>query len=321
MRKRLISGLLTVLVVGVLLYLAAGYVVYTTVGNVQHNCDQHRTNRPDHFTNISLWPELDLSAYFMPTYEAVRFPSRNPAWQLSGWYVERDPVAPVVIFVDGLNGCKYAQAVLVPGGMLWRNGFNVLFLDLHDTGDSTIDDGYATIGMDEALDVAGAWDWLITAKGFTPERIGLSANSLGTAATLYAFVDEPRMAALFLQSPIANLPQVIREELDRLGYPAWLAPGGIIMARLLTGINIVERSPLTEIAQVGQRPVFVVHSTADTRVRVDHSQQLETAATQAGANVTFWYVDDATHVRTPAFYPVEYEQHLVTFFRDALANQ
>lgn len=321
MRKRMIIGVTSVLVLLAVAYLAAGYLVYNQLGYVEHSCDRHRPNRPDNFTNISEWPAMDFPAYFMATYEEVRFLSRNPAWELSAWYVAGDPNAPAVILVDGLGSCKYAQSVLVPAGMLSRNGFNVLLLDLHDTSDSTIDDGYSTIGTDEYLDVQGAWDWLITKQGFAPEQIGILGNSLGGAVTLYAFADEPRMAALFLNSPIANLPQVIREELVRVGYPSWLAPGGLLAARLLTGQNIVARSPLTEIQRVGDRPLFVTHSASDKRVAIHHSQQLEAAAKAVGANATFWYVTGADHLRAPALYPQEFEAKLVGFFQGALASK
>ncbi len=318
MRKRIILGITTILILAAALYFAAGYVVYTRLGDVRHSCDHHLPNRPDNFTNIDQWPALDFAPYQMGSYESVRFPSRNTPLQLSGWYVPGDPDAPAIIMIDGLGGCKYAQASLVPAGMLWRNGFNILLLDLHETGDSDIDDGYSTIGMDEYLDVEGAWDWLIAQKGYAPEQIGISANSLGGAVALYAFVDEPRMAALFLNSPIANLPQVIREELTRVGYPSWLAPGGILVARLLTGQNIVARSPLIAIQQIGKRPVFVVHSTDDKRVAVHHSQELEAAAKAVGANVTFWYVNGADHMRIPAVYPDEFEARIIGFFRNTL---
>lgn len=320
MRKRIIVGLTTGIVLAALVYLGAGYVVYTQLGNVRHSCDTHLTNRPDHFTNISKWPELDYTPYFMAQYEEVHFPSRYANLQLSAWYVAGEPNAPAVILVDGLGGCKYAQAVLLPAGMLARNGFTVLILDLHDTGDSAGDDGYSTIGIDENMDIQGAWDWLIAEKGFTPGRIGISGNSLGGATALYAFVDEPRMAALFLNSPIANLPQVIREELTRVGYPSWLAPGGLLMAQLLTGRNLVERSPLTEIQRMGNRPVFVIHSTADKRVAIHHSQQLQAAAEGRGEHVTFWYVEGADHMRIPAVYPAEFEEKIVTFFHTALSD-
>jgi dipeptidyl aminopeptidase/acylaminoacyl peptidase len=320
MRKRIMIGLTILIVLVTLLYLAGGYIVYTRLGNVRHSCDTHLTNRPDHFTNISKWPELDYTPYFMKQYEEVHFPSRYAKLQLSAWYIAGDPQAPAVIVVDGLGGCKYAQAALLPAGMLARNGFTVLILDLHDTGDSAGDDGYSTIGTDENMDIQGAWDWLIAEKGFTPDRIGISGNSLGGATALYAFVDEPRMAALFLNSPIANLPQVIREELTRVGYPSWLAPGGLLMAQILTGKNIVARSPITEIQRVGTRPVLVIHSANDTRVAIHHSRQLEAVAKAARADVTFWYVDGADHMRIPAVYPLEFEEKIVGFFRATLSD-
>jgi len=302
-------------------YLGAGYMVYSQVGYVEHSCDRHLSNRPDHFANINNWAAMDFTPYFMQPYEEVHFPSRQSAWDLSAWYVAGDPKAPAVILLDGIGSCKYTQSVLLPAGMLWRNGFTVLLLDLHDTGDSAIDDGYSTIGMDEYLDVQGAWDWLVTEKGFAPEQIGVLGSSLSGAVTLYAFADEPRMAALFLNSPIANLPQVIREELVRVGYPSWLAPAGLLAARLVTGQNLVARNPLLEIQRIGNRPVFVSHSADDKRVAVHHSQQLEAAAKAVGANATFWYVTGAEHLRAPAVYPEEFETKLVGFFRGALASK
>lgn len=142
MQKRIIIGLTSIMVLLAVAYLAVGYLVYNQLGYVAHSCDRHRPNRPDHFTNISAWPAMDFPAYFMDNYQEVRFPSRNPDWELSAWYVAGDPKAPAVILVDGVGSCKYTQSLLVPAGMLWRNGFTVLLLDLHDTSDSTIDDGW-----------------------------------------------------------------------------------------------------------------------------------------------------------------------------------
>ena len=126
--------------------------------------------------------------------------------------------------MDGLGGCKNSIAVLVPAGMLHCNGFNVLLIDLRDTGDSTFQDGRSTIGNEEHHDVLGAWDWLVNEKGIDPERIGVFANSLGGANANYAFSAEPRIAAIFLQSTFGDLQQIISAELARSGYPTLLAP-------------------------------------------------------------------------------------------------
>ena len=228
--KVLIGIAIALVVLLVVAYFGMGYVIYDKLGNVKGSCDEHLANRPDNFALHPEWPAgFDVSPYFMTAYEAVKFPSRDPGIEVAGWWIpSRTRAAPAVILVDGLGGCKNSIAVLCPAGMLWRNGFNVLLIDLRDTGDSTFEDGRSAIGNEEYRDVLGAWDWLVKEKGFDPKRIGLFANSLGGANANYAFSEEPRVAALFLQSTFGNLQQVIAAELERDGYPTFLAPGALV---------------------------------------------------------------------------------------------
>jgi fermentation-respiration switch protein FrsA (DUF1100 family) len=259
----------------------------------------------------------------MTGYEAVKFPSRDPGIEVAGWWIPAsppDPAAPAVILVDGLGGCKNSIAVLVPAGMLWRNGFNVLLIDLRDTGDSTFQDGRSTIGNEEHRDVLGAWDWLVQEKGIDPKRIGLFANSLGGANANYAFSEEPRIAALFLQSTFGNLQQIIAAELARNGYPTFLSPAALAMGSVVTGENLFARSPVETIRKATGRPVYIVHTHADTRIDINQSEQLAAAAAAAGAKVTTWFPEKGEHVQTPAVYPQEFEQRMVDFFRVALGQ-
>ena len=310
-----IIALLAVVLLGVVAYFVLGYVVYTRLANVRGSCDMHLANRPTYFTNITGWEKSDFSPFFMPTYEEVRFSSRQADLQISGWYVEAGPHAPVIIVVDGLGGCKYAQATLVPAGILWRDGFNVLMIDLRNTGDSDSDNGYSSIGNKEYLDVLGAWDWLVQEKNFAPGEIGVLGNSLGAAAVLFAFQHEPRMAAIALNSPFANLSQIIREEMQNNGFPGFLAPAAIWMGRIVSGENLVEHNPVEALLSAGNRPVWVVHSTGDTRIGIHHSYALQAAAQQAGINAIFWFMDGVAHVRAPGIFPEEFRARLGGFFR------
>jgi uncharacterized protein len=319
MGGRVMLGLLVFVLLIVVAYFAVGYLVYTRLANVRGSCDMHLANRPDHFTNITNWPVSDFSPFFMPIYEEVRFPSRRPELQISGWYVEADPDQPVIIVVDGLGGCKYAQAALVPAGILWHSGFNVLIIDLRNTGDSDFDNGYSSIGNKEYEDVLGAWDWLVQEKRFAPERIGILGNSLGAAAVLFAFQHEPRIAAIALNSPFASLPQIIREEMQNNGYPSLFAPAAIWMAKVVSGEDLLEHNPVEALLSAGDRPIWVVHSTGDTRIAVHHSYDLQAAAQQAGINATFWFVDEIDHVRAPGVYPEEFTARLGDFFRTYLS--
>lgn len=301
-----------------LVYLTFGVVFYLRLADVRGSCDPHSANRPDRIVFNDNWPPLDLARYAMPHYEAVRFPSRQPGINLAGWWVPGEPGAPAVILVHGLNGCKNAIDVLVPAGMLWRNGFSVLMIDLRNIGESDYVDGRTTAGNAEYQDVLGAWDWLVNEQGLSPGQIGIFGESLGGATSLFAFAAEPRIAALFLESTYADLEQMIGEDLKNQGFPAALASSAILMGRMLSGRNLLAHDPVEVIKHVGKRPVYVVHSREDERVPVDQAQELVAAARAAGDNVTAWFTGRGAHVQTPAAYPEEFEQRLAGFFSEAL---
>ena len=324
-RTKLLLGIAVALVVLlVIAYFGMGYIIYNKLGNVTGACDEHLANRPDNFALHPTWPAgFDVTPYYMSPYETVKFPSRQAGIEVAGWWIPAkpaDPAAPAVILVDGLGGCKNSISVLTPAGMLWRNGFNVLLIDLRDTGDSTFQDGRSTIGNEEYRDVLGAWDWLVNVKGIAPNKIGLFANSLGGANANYAFAEEPRIAALFLQSTFGNLQQVIAAELTRAGYPTFLAPGALIAGSIVTGVNLFGHDPLSAVRKAAGRPVYIVHTRADTRISVNQSEQLAAAAQAAGVKVTTWFPKNGEHVQTPAVYPEEFEQRLVGFFRETLGQ-
>jgi uncharacterized protein len=305
-------------VLAALVYLAFGIVFYLRLADVKGSCDPHSANRPDRIVFTDNWPPLDLTRYAMPRYESVRFPSRQPGIHIAGWWVEGDPGAPAVILVHGLGGCKNAIDVLVPAGMLWRNGFSVLMIDLRNIGESDSTDGRSTAGNAEYQDVLGAWDWLVKDKGYSPERVGIFGESLGGATSLFAFAAEPRIAALFLESTYADLEQMIAEDLKNQGFPPFLASSAILMGRILSGQNLLAHDPVEVIQHVGKRPIYVVHSQADTRVPIDQARELVAAARAAGDNVTAWFTERGEHVQTPVAYPEEFEGRLVDFFRLSL---
>jgi dipeptidyl aminopeptidase/acylaminoacyl peptidase len=319
-RRVILKATLIVLLVLVVLFAGSGLALFAGVGNVRGSCGPHAVNRPDRILFAAKWPPIDLSRYAMPGYETVHFPSRQPDIEIAGWWVPGDAGAPAVILVHGLGGCKNAIDVLVPGGMLWRNGFNVLMIDVRDVGDSGAEDGWTSAGNDEYLDVLGAWDWLITAKGFAPERIGLYGGSMGGATALYAFSHEPRVAALFLHSTFSSLLAAFADNLTSYGLPGLLAYPTAAMGRLVSGKDLLEHAPAEAIKEAGDRPIYIVHSRGDRRISIRQSQELANAARDAGVNVTTWFPENGLHLQTPAAYPEEFEQRMVGFFRESLGH-
>jgi uncharacterized protein len=316
-RASLKAALITIPVL-VVLFAGSGLALFAEVGNVRGSCGKHAVNRPDRIVFDDNWPPIDLARYAMPNYETVRFPSRQPGIEIAGWWVRGDPGQPAVILVHGLGGCKNAIDILVPAGMLWRNGLSVLMIDVRGVGDSDAQDGWTTAGNREYLDVLGAWDWLITEKGLVPERIGLYGGSMGGATALYAFSHEPRVAALFLQSTFASLLSAFADNLTSYDLPGFLGYPTVVMGRLLSGQDLLANTPTEAIKQAVNRPVYIVHSRSDRRISIRQSQELASAARAAGVNVTTWFPENGLHLQTPAVYPEDFERRLVGFFRENL---
>ena len=322
MRKKLLFTAFSLVLLAGASYLAISYVLYNALTNIEGGCQSSLANRPDYFADSSgFWrADFDYAAYFMPRYESVRFSSREAGITIAGWYVAAAPDAPAVIVVHGLGSCKNAHTVLTPAGMLHKAGFNVLLLDMRDVNESDYEDGRFAVGSEEYLDVLGGWDWLVAEKNIPPSQIGLMGNSLGAATVLIAFAQEAQIPAVFVDSPFDNLPQIINEELDRYHYPHFFTPGGILMARLIAGDDVLAYNPYEAIEQASGRALFIVHGTADARIHVRHSYQLQARAEAANARAVFWFPQDVGHIQSASAFTAEYEQRLVAFFGENLTG-
>jgi dipeptidyl aminopeptidase/acylaminoacyl peptidase len=319
MKKNSLFLISTVLIILALGYLGSGYLVYDRLSKVGPIDAKTLLNTPTSFkVTYPEYVSFDTTPYLMTSYVVVNFPSRQANINLMGWYIEIDPSAPVVIVTHGLGDSKKDANVLVPAGMLAHNGFNVLMYDLRNHGESDHDNGRTSIGNKEYQDVLGAWDWLTKVKGYSSARIGLYGVSLGGGTTLMAFGEESRVAAAFVDSPFADLSQIMNAELIRNHYPTILIPAAILMARIASGDDLLAHSPKEAIYNDNGRPLYIVHGTGDKRISVNQTRELAALAQQNGANVTTWIPEGVGHVDSVFVYPDEYEKRLVGFFKMAL---
>lgn len=324
-RTKIIIGVVVVLILLVpIVYLGAGAYIYNRVSATTAMCSNNpevSDNTPSNFTYIDR--ELDPAPYQMPAYEDVSFPSRNtPNINITAWFVpaevENPDDAPVVILVHGLGGCKGSEGILTAAGMLHRNGFNTLLIDLRDHGTSTIEDGRFSAGTDEHLDVLGAWDWLVNERGFAPERIGLLGQSLGAATVMIATGEEPRVAAVWEDSGFGDINLAIQAELTRFNFPTFFANSATFMGQILANDNIGQYSPLEAARTLNGRPIYITHGTADARLSVQYAYDLAEAVNANGGSVEPWIIEGATHVQAVFIEAEEYERRLVEFFGAAL---
>ena len=306
--------------VAVVAYAAAVTVVWDRLTTVQGACPvDQAANVPSRFS-VPGRPGFDASPWQMPAPLDVRFASRDPAIGVAAWWLPaREPDAPAVILVHGLNGCRRHHEVLLPAGMLHGAGFSTLLVDLRDHGDSTREDGRFAGGTEEFKDVLGGWDWLVREQDLSPQEIGLAGMSLGAGTVMIAAGEEPRVAAVWEDSGYSDISVAIRAELTRNAYPEFLAYGGVAMARLVSGDDLASMSPLGGALKLDGRPLFVTHGTADSRLSVSYAYELIRAVEMDGGRVDQWIVDGAEHVEAMLLDPIGYEMRLTRFFRSSLS--
>lgn len=298
-------------------YLAVGASIYDSLSRVEPGCEGVVANQdPAHFTV----KEFDATPYLMPRFEDVALPSRDAAITIRAFWIPSDagPDAPAVIVVPGLGGCRRSEGNLLAAGMLHRYGFAALIIDLRNHGDSSREDGRYSGGIREHRDVLGAWDWLVSRQHLPPTRIGLLGLSLGAATALIAAGQEPRVAAVWEDSSYADIDVAIRSELTRNGHPTWFAPGGVLMARILGGVDLTSLSPIEAVAGLDDRPIFITHGTDDQRLSVGYAYDLAGEIATHGGLAEMWIVPGSKHTMAIREHPVEYERRLADFFRRAL---
>ena len=322
-RRVVVAFFLVVAALAAIGYLAAGMSIYDRLTLTEADC---AGRWPDHTPADFAAGEIDVAPLEMASYETVRIPSRDPAVSLHGWYVpapEAAPAAgaaPAVLVIHGHNACTREPQILLAAGMLHRNGFAVLMVDLRNHGRSTVTNGRFAGGTNEYRDVLGAWDWLRAERSLDADRIGIVGFSLGAGSVLIAAGEEPGVAAAWEDSGWADVPTAIRAELSRNGYPDWFEPSAQLVGWLVSGDDLTTLGPARAVKKMAGRPLAIVHGSDDTRLSVQYADDLAAAYRAGGGTVEPWILAGVGHTRAILEEPAEYERRLVAFFSRALSR-
>ena len=319
---RRIALLIAVLaILAIVAYLLAGLLVYDQLSAIEPGCNQeHAANTPASF-QADRGDHEDTTPYLMPEYETGTLPSRDAGVQIAAWYVPAGPPAetPAVVLVHGHGSCRREARMLLAAGMLHKAGIAALLIDMRNHGDSTVVNGRYAGGTREYADALGGWDWLV-AHGHPATRTGEFGMSLGAATALIATGEEPRVAAVWEDSSYADVDEAVAAELTRHQYPTWLRYGGYVVAQVVSGDDLLARSPVEEVARLHGRPIAITHGSADERLSVTYASELADAVRASGGSVDPWIVDGAKHTQAIALHPAEYERRLDAFFEAALGG-
>jgi pimeloyl-ACP methyl ester carboxylesterase len=248
-------------------------------------------------------------------YQDVRFPARGGDAQLAGGYVPSTGSRRAVVLVHGKDSSRAAELgghfVDLAAG-LHRRGIAVLLIDLRGHGDSG--EGRFGFGLIERRDVIGAVDWL-EAQGFAPGSIGVLGVSLGAASAIGAAHDDADIGALVADCSYADIYPVMQMHWrEASGLPEVFLPSTLLAGRVLLGRDLAQSRPVDEIGALANRPVLIIHGTADRFTPLEHGRELA-AADQAAE---FWQVPGAGHAESYAANPAAYVERVAAFFQRGL---
>jgi dipeptidyl aminopeptidase/acylaminoacyl peptidase len=298
---------------GVLIWIAVGLIavfvaVYIGVGIYGASTFNKSPNRPADYGE-------NTPAKYGLAYENVSFQTASePKLILKGWWIANPSSDQALVIVHGHNANRTRH--LEVSKPLWDKGFNLLYFDLQGQGSSEGERYY--FGQHEQYDVIAAFNF-VKSKGFSPEKIGVLAYSMGGSSALLALSHTPEIKVVVSDSAYASFEKVAEYRFTHdKGYPPkYFLPGIIVAGNILYGFDINQTKPELTLPAVTGRRILLIHGTADKDVPVEHLYMLQKAA---GNNIVdSWIVPNAAHVQSFDLYPDEYIQRVSSFFKQELA--
>lgn len=270
---------------------------------------------------ISLVSVKDAPQNPAQPFESVKFPSRGQNYDVYAFYMPGDPARPAIINVHGWRGSRFTEDSINRAEKFRALGYTVLSIDLSDSRGETVGNGRIAMGAEERYDLLGAFDYMIT-RGFAPDRIGVTGQSMGAATSLLAAALEPRIRAVWADSPFARSEIVSAEQAESFGFPRLVVPGGMIAGALITGTRMWETAPVDQGAAlaVNKQPIQLAHCNEDDFVFYHHSQDILAAYQAAKVEVDLWTQVCKQHVGGLAAYESEYLARFDAFFKAHLGS-
>jgi fermentation-respiration switch protein FrsA (DUF1100 family) len=180
--------------------------------------------------------------------------------RLHGWFVPADSARGVVLFFHGNAGNISHRLDSI--AIFNRLGLDTLIIDYRGYGESS---GKPS-EQGTYLDAQAAWDYLVSERGVSAERIIIFGRSLGGAVGAW-LGSQRRPAAVIIESSFTSGVEMAKRLYQFL-------PAGLI-TRL--------RYPVVEYASHLQSPVLVVHSRDDEIIPFEMAEKIFEAVNQRKA--------------------------------------
>ena len=244
--------------------------------------------------------------------ERVEFTARDGK-PLGGWFIPAPDGTPkpwrCVLLLYGYGG--YKEQMHEYAKMVHEGGFAALMFDMRGAGLRRSEP--ITLGYKERWDLMDALRYIQTRPDVDPERIGAFGVSMGGAIALMGAADEPGIKAVVTDSAYADISDMIEPGivafLGKLALP--FAPLIVRYAETMMGIRRQDIRPEKAAAELGNRPLFVIHGLNDALTHPHSAHKIYEAAS---GPKELWLLPDCGHGCAPSVAPAEYRKRINGFF-------
>ena len=118
----------------VVIYFGIGWFAYGQAASVPCEVWYEEANNTPSNWSLGTKADWDPSDYFIDSYKEVTILADGGEIELNSWWIENDLSNPTIIFIHGLTSSKNSPDILLPMGILNKNKFNLLAIDIRDHG-------------------------------------------------------------------------------------------------------------------------------------------------------------------------------------------
>ena len=262
------------------------------------------------------WVGYDLSEWWLTgvPYDTVEIPVAQDVTLEAWWITPLETNNKTVIVTHGIGTSRRDFNALLPAAMLVKSGFNVLLVDMRDTGGSTCTDGRHSAGQEESSDFAEVALWLKNQKGVPARSIGMFGVSGGAIMTSLLPAKTENVSAFAMEGTIFDFSKAATTEVEFQGFPGFLWQFAEVSANLFHGVDLGETSTKTGIEKAGNRPMLILHGDQDERLDYQSSVDFYNYAKSVGANIELETFVDANHTEGMLTETDRYAELLTVFF-------
>jgi dipeptidyl aminopeptidase/acylaminoacyl peptidase len=262
------------------------------------------------------WVGYDISEWWLTgvPYDTVEIPVAPDVMLEAWWITPLETNNKTVIVTHGIGTSRRDFNTLLPSAMLVKSGFNVLLVDMRDTGGSTCTDGRHSAGQEESSDFAEVASWLKSEKSLRSGSIGMFGVSGGAIMTSLLPAKTENVSAFAMEGTIFDFSKAATTEVEFQGFPGFLWQFAEISANLFHGVDLGETSAKTGIEAAGDRPMLILHGDQDERLDYQSSVDFYNYAKSVGANIELETFVGANHTEGMLTETERYADLLKGFF-------